>query len=154
MRERERDAQIAAIAAEFGIEATLESSFAPWVIVGRVDGRSFYLRERWGDYTLEVAGDDHPSVTSWTTGDPTSGITVRSGDATDLGPASSPPDYREALTLITVTIREFLRRRACDHPHRSAADWFCSRCGECLVDLAHPPAEPTPAERDGEGRRS
>ncbi|NTW39500.1 MAG: hypothetical protein HGA44_06355 [Cellulomonadaceae bacterium] len=146
---RERDRQIAAVAADLGIEATQANPYAPWVIEGRVDGRSFCMRERWDAYTLEVASDDDPTATPWTTGDPTRRITVCTGDATDLGPVDRPPDYRPALTFITVAIRGFLRRRTCDHPH-STGDWFCPRCGESLVDLTHPTAEPASASDDAE----
>lgn len=38
---------LAEAAAELSMEATEEVTAAPWVLVGLVDGRRFYLRERW-----------------------------------------------------------------------------------------------------------
>ncbi|NTW39504.1 MAG: hypothetical protein HGA44_06375 [Cellulomonadaceae bacterium] len=94
------------------------------------------MRERSDRYSIVIA-PDNPTIDPWNAPDGTQAITVRTGDASDLGTVG-PPDYRLALTVITESIRA--RRRTCPHPH-AEGDWFCSRCGQTLVDLTRPPAE-------------
>ncbi|GAA3817072.1 hypothetical protein CSO01_36710 [Cellulomonas soli] len=137
--QREREQRLVDIAADLGIEAREDNLYAPWVIVGRVDGRGFRMRERSDRYAIVIAPDDSPTIDPWNAPDGTQTITVRTGDASDLGNVG-PPDYRLALTVITETIRTFLRQRTCPHPHADG-DWYCPRCGLTLVDLTRPPAE-------------
>ena len=109
---------------------------APWVLVGAVDGRRFSLRERWGEWTLTIAPADDPDLDPWGAPESAAAITIASGSDTDLY-IGTPPDYGKAVTFVVATIRAYLRRQTCPHPH-SAADRYCPACGIPLVDEAAP----------------
>gem|GEM_PF-2041326 len=143
---------LAAAAAELDIEASEEVPGAPWVIVGRVDGRRYYLRDRWETYTVVVAPADDPDLDPWRAPASARLVVVRSGDSTDLF-TGRWVNYRRALRVIASVVRTQLRREACTHPHDDA-DRFCPACGVPLRDEAtpirpdrdHPQSED---ERDG-----
>jgi hypothetical protein len=122
---------VAAAAAELQIEATEESPGAPWVIVGRVDGRRFYLRERWEAYDISISPPDDPDLDPWRSD---RGTLVRSGVAGDLLTAGRV-DYRRALRVIAEAVRTQLRRETCAHPHADR-DRYCPACGLPLLDAA------------------
>lgn len=127
--------ELAEAAAELGVEVREEIPAAPWVLTGAVDGRAFYMRERWDTYDIVIAHDDNPTVQPWSDPD-TAGITIRSGDSRDLY-VGTPPDYGVALRFIVGAIREHLARTTCPHPAR-AGDRYCPRCGAPLTDPAQP----------------
>jgi hypothetical protein len=141
---RERDEAIAVAAAELQIEATEESPGAPWVIVGHVDGRRFYLRERWETYEIVISPADDPDLDPWRLD---SGILVRDGVAGDLLTAGRV-DYRRALRVVAEAVRNHLRRETCAHPHDDA-DRFCPACGLPMQDVAAP-ISPEPRGPEGE----
>jgi len=128
--------ELADAAERLGVEVREEVIAAPWVLLGAVDGRRFALRERWGEYTLTIAPDDEPDVDPW--GAPTDAavIVIAAGTEDDLY-FGTPPDYGKAVTFIVATIRTYLRRRSCTHPH-SPGDRYCPACGTPLVDEAQP----------------
>lgn len=119
------------VADELGVEASETVPAAPWVITGRVDGRRFYMRERWDVYSIVIAPDDQPDLDVWASDVP--GVTVQEGSIGDLVEPGGVIDYRVALPFIVGVIRVELRRRTCPHP-RLPVDRFCSRCGTPLVD--------------------
>ncbi|AEE47092.1 hypothetical protein [Cellulomonas fimi] len=109
---------------------------APWVLVDAVNGRRFALRERWGEYTLAIAPDDDPDLNPWGAPTESATITVASGTDDDLY-GGTPPDYSKTATFIAATVRTYLRRQACTHPH-NYGDRYCPACGWPLVDEAQP----------------
>ncbi len=123
----QRAASLERAAATLGVEATEELPAAPWVITGTVDGRTFYMRERWDSYSIVIAPDDHPGLDVWTSVDEP-GVVVREGAISDLVAADGATDYQVALPFVVSVIRSELRRRTCPHPTR-AGDEFCPRCG-------------------------
>jgi len=136
---RERAETLAADAAGLQIEANEESPGAPWVIVGRVDGRRFYLRDRWEAYTIVISPAGDPGLDPWRSD---SGVEVRSGRSGDLL-TDGRVDYRRALRVVAEAVRTHLRREACTHPHHDE-DRFCPACGLPLLD----PASPLTAQPD------
>lgn len=127
---------LAAAAAELDIEAFEEVPGAPWVITGRVDGRRYYLRDRWDSYTVVVAPANQPDLDPWRAPSGTRLVVVRSGDSSDLF-TGRWVNYRRVLRVIASVVRTQLRREACTHPH-SDADRFCPACGVPLRDEATP----------------
>lgn len=122
-------AALAAAAERLGVEATEVGLFAPWVIVGTLDGRAFSMRERWEAYEILVAPDDNPLLNPWGAPQGTEVILVASGTIDDL--YIGAPDYDRALTFIVAAIRSFLRRRTCTH---DLGGRYCPRCGTALID--------------------
>lgn len=129
--------QLADAAAELHIQAREELPLGPWVIVGTVDGRGFYLRERSDQYAIVIAADNTPTLDPWTA-DPQNTITIRTGTSDDLYDAAGT-DYRKALHHVAAAVRTYLRQSTCAHPHKTD-DRYCSACGLALVDPATPPA--------------
>lgn len=125
-----------AAAAELDIEATEEVPGAPWVITGRVDGRRYYLRDRWGTYTVVVAPAGQPDLDPWRAPAGARLIVVRSGDSADLF-TGRWVNHRRALRVVAAAVRTQLRREACAHPHGDV-DRFCPACGVPLRDEATP----------------
>lgn len=122
-----RKLEITQAAKRLGVEAHELIPAAPWVIVGAVEGRAFYMRERWEQYAIVIASDDEPAVQPW--GRPEArAITLRTGHADDLY-IGTPPDRGRAVDFIVEVIREYLRRASCAHPHR-AGDRYCPACGD------------------------
>jgi hypothetical protein len=134
--QRENLRDLAAAAAELDIEASEEVPGAPWVITGRVDGRRYYLRERWDTYTVVIAPADQPDLDPWGAPGGARLVVVRSGDSADLSTGRSV-NYRRTLRLIASVVRSQLRREACTHPHADV-DRFCPACGVPLRDEATP----------------
>ena len=115
------------LADELGVEASETVPAAPWVITGRVDGRGFYMRERWDVYSIVIAPDEHPGLDVWASVDEP-GVVVREGTISDLVASDGTVDYQVALPFVVSVIRSEIRRRTCPHPTR-AGDEFCPRCG-------------------------
>lgn len=140
---------LAAAAAELDIEATEEVPGAPWVITGRVDGRRYYLRDRWDTYAIVVAPADQPDLDPWRAPDGARLVVVRKGDSSELA-TGRWVNYRRALRVIASVVRTQLRREACAHPHGDA-DRFCPACGVPLRDEATPirPEGDDPGLEDG-----
>lgn len=133
-RTRQENAEdLAEAAADLEIEATEEVSGAPWVIVGRVEGRRFYLRERWDTYTVVISPPDDPDLDPWRSD---RGVLVRSGGSGDLL-TGGRVEYRRALRVVAEAVRTHVRRERCPHPH-AEGDWFCPTCGVALRDRATP----------------
>lgn len=130
---REHVEAIAVAAAELRIDATEESPGAPWVIVWRVDGRRFYLRERWETYEIVISPANDPDLDPWRS-DP--GVLIRRGVAADLLTAGRA-NYRRALRVVAEAVRTHLRRETCAHPYDDA-DRFCPACGSPMQDAAAP----------------
>jgi hypothetical protein len=128
---RDQAAKLATAAAELQIEATEEVPGAPWVIVGRVDGRRFYLRERWEAYTIVISPADDPDLDPWRSD---LGVLVRGGDAADLL-ADGRVDYGRALRVVAEAVRTHMRRETCPHSHADQ-DRFCRACGLPLMNRA------------------
>ncbi|MFS0699585.1 hypothetical protein AB6N24_06380 [Cellulomonas sp. 179-A 4D5 NHS] len=120
-------------AAELGITAREDSAGSPWVILGTIDGRAFYMRERWAEYDIVIAPDDNPGAQPWEAPAAAPTIIVRSGLLADLQPTSL--SYRHALTFIVGEVRSYVRRQRCDHPC-APGDRYCRACGSALVDPA------------------
>jgi hypothetical protein len=140
----ERAAQLEQVAAELGVEAVERVPAAPWVISGFVDGRAFYMRERWDVYSIVIAPDDRPGLDVWSMADEP-GVVVREGPVTDLVSHGGRVDYRVALPFVVAAVRADLRRRTCPHPARPGDD-FCPRCGSPVVPVAPAPGSGREAE--------
>lgn len=126
----QRELTLAQVAGELGVEAAEEVPAAPWVITGVVDGRGFYMRERWDAYSIVIAPDDRPGLDVWSAiGEP--GLLVHEGTVSDLLDPGGQIDYRVALPFVVDVIRSELRRRTCPHPS-GPGDQFCPRCGSAL----------------------
>ncbi|MBB2924094.1 hypothetical protein [Cellulomonas cellasea] len=131
---RARESELAAIAAELDAVAVEESPGAPWAITGAVDGRAFYMRERWDQYEVVIAPDSDPALQPWSAPIETPTIVVRSGVITDLQ-SRAAIDYRTAMTVIVGEVRAYLRRMTCSHPSQPG-DAYCRMRGRALVDPA------------------
>lgn len=127
--------EVALAAAELGATARQEIPAFPWVIVGEVDGRAFYLRERSEVYEVVVAPDATPSQSPWSAGAVT-GISVVAGVSDDLLEGGGPSPAR-AVRVAVGAVRTWLRRRACAHD-QDPGDRYCRHCGLALVDPALP----------------
>lgn len=125
--QRENMQALAAAAAEPEIEAFEEVPGAPWAITGRVDGRRYYLRDRWDTNTVVVSPADQPDLNPWRGPGSARLIVVRSGDSADLF-TGRWVNYRRALREFASAVRTQMRREACEHPHDDA-DRFCPACG-------------------------
>lgn len=132
--ERERQELERWLAAEPGVVAERTCPAAPEVWEGRVDERSFYFRERGGEWRIEL--DLRPDgrfarrIVRWSADgeweteqtELTSGDVIARGVLEDLG-----DDAVERLSFIVRTVRDRLRREACDHADARA---WCPDCGE------------------------
>lgn len=113
-------------------DAHIAVNGAPFVITGTVDGRAFYLRERHGNYRVDIAPDTNPTADIWA--DRSDGeITVTQGDESDF--------YRDgtfspglALRIAATAIRSHLDRAACDHAQRGTHR-YCPDCGDTRPDF-------------------
>ncbi len=144
--QRKKAEALHAAAAELEIEVSEEIPGAPWVLVGRIDGRRFYLRERWESYTIVIAPVEAPDFDPWSADADGAAVVVRSGDASDLYVAGRV-DYRRALRVIAGAVRSHLLRENCAHVRAAPQDRFCSACGTLLTDLSLPErAEAAPAD--------
>lgn len=123
--------RIAGAAAALHMTADVQSTWAPWVITGTVDGHAFHLRERSQLYVLRLATQpERPNE------DPADGTEIKAGLIGDLS-GEHGPDITIALRFIAATIRTHLRQAECPHPH-APGDRYCPRCGTPLVDAAQP----------------
>lgn len=134
--QRENATALNATAAELAIEVSEEVPGAPWVLVGRIDGRRFYLRERWESYAIVVASAETPDIDPWGAEAGQPSVLVRSGDAADLY-AAGRVDYPRALRVVAAAVRTHLRRETCAHPEADEGR-FCTSCGQGLIDPALP----------------
>lgn len=108
-REQERAEVTAWLTAHPGVTAEQTTEYAPEQWQGTVDERSFYFRERHGEWRIEL--------------DP-EGTVIAEGREADLGQTSL-----QHLEFIVRTIREHMTREACSH---QGAVNFCPTCG-CRV---------------------
>jgi hypothetical protein len=130
----EDDAIAVWLAGQRGVDARRTSWFAPEQWEGTVDGRTFYFRERWGSWRIELdmmpsgryaqrlagVADDGEFVT-----EPVpvmEGEIIACGDESSLG--DGPADH---IAFIIQTIRDHLRRVCCGH---DGARMFCPGCGQ------------------------
>lgn len=123
--------EIADAAAALHMKADVQSTWAPWVITGAVDGHAFHLRERSQIYVLRLATEpDRPDE------DVADGTEIKAGLIGDLS-GEDGPDNTIALRLIAASIRTHLRQATCAHRH-APDDRYCPACGTPLVDPAQP----------------
>jgi hypothetical protein len=131
------DAQaVAAEALALGATAYLEIPGAPWVIVGEVAARGFFLHERGGGWRVAISPDDMPDVDPWAL-NTTDIIALKTGTLAELLDEDGVFSATRAVHVAVAAVRAFLRQRDCEHPH-GADDRYCSRCGVALVDPALP----------------
>ena len=126
-------AELAQAAAEFNVDAEVRSSAFPFVVAGTCDGRSFFLRERHGQWRIEVAAD--PDCADLWGISEALGIEVAVGDAADLCDADGTSSPVVALRLAVRAVRLSALRANCSHEQPSEASHsFCRRCGTPLDD--------------------
>lgn len=130
-RAQEQNA-LAAHAVELRVQARVEVEFAPFVLVGTVDGRGFYLRERHGLWRVTVAGDDDPGSDPWKADPSVLTLDIADGDAGRLLDDDGFGAVR-ALDVAVAAVRTFLRQRECRHARAESGDRFCAACGTALV---------------------
>ncbi len=123
----EEYASLSRKAEELGVEAEIACLRAPFVIVGNIDGRGFYLRERHDVYRVTISDDDNPGANPWGDTEYTSQLDIAQGDRSDFD------NDGEALEIAVAAVRTYLRRRACTQPHDSSSSRYCSNCGEALI---------------------
>jgi len=132
LRHEQRMERFDAEAFALGVEARIEVSAAPFVIVGTCEGRGFYLRERHGGYRVTIAPDDDPGSDPWAADPTETSIEVAAGDAVefDSGGFFSPA---MALRIAVTAVRTALARNTC--PHRSVGtDPYCPLCGVAVAE--------------------
>lgn len=127
--------EVALAAAELGTTARQVIPAFPFVVVGEVGGRAYYLKERSEVYEVVVAPDATPRESPWSAG-AGHGITVVAGVSDDLLQGDGPSPAR-AVHVAVGAVRAWLRRRACTHNH-DRGDRYCRHCGLALVDPALP----------------
>ena len=127
--------EVALAAAELGATARQVIPAFPWVIVGEVSGRAYYLAERSEVYEVVVAPDATPSESPWSAA-AGHGISVVAGVSDDLLEGGGPSPAR-AVRVAVGAVRTWLRRRACAHD-QDDGDRYCRQCGLALVDPALP----------------
>lgn len=132
-REAERAEVEAWIAAHPGVEARQTTEIAPEQWEGRVDGRSFYFRERHGHWRIEldlepdghfanrVVGTDEDGKMITESVEATSGAVIAEGVDSALG--ATDLDH---LEFIVRTIQEHVTGETCPHV---GAIVFCPTCG-------------------------
>lgn len=137
--EAERAEIEAWIAAHPGIEARQTSEFAPERWEGRVDGRSFYFRERHGYWRIELdlqpdgrfvnrlVGTDEDGKMITEPVETTSGTVIAEGVESALGATAL-----DHLEFIVRTIREHITGETCPH---ADAIVFCPTCGARCGDM-------------------
>ncbi len=121
-----------------GVAAKRTCFAAPEVWEGSVDGRSFYFRERHGEWRIEIdlAPDGHFAQRYVGTNEDgemitdavelTSGTEIARGLESDLGTGAV-----EHLDFIVRRVREFIRGETCTHP---GARQYCPDCGTRIPD--------------------
>lgn len=117
-----------------GVVAERTCFAAPEVWEGTIDGRSFYFRERHGEWHIEIdltpnghfgqrwVGTDASGEMVTEPVELTSGPEIAHGIDTDLGTGAV-----EHLDFIVRRVRDVLRTETCTH---SAARAFCPDCGK------------------------
>lgn len=131
--EQEMDAVDDWVAAHPGVEAKRTCWFAPEQWEGRIDGRSFYFRERHGMWRIEIdiapdgtfvdryvgRSEDGEMITEPV--ELTSGEIIAEGMEGALG--DGPVEH---LRFIVETVRAHLNQTTCTHPR---AERYCPACG-------------------------
>ena len=122
--EQEREA-VAVRAREMGAQAKIEIHGCPFVITGVVDGRAFYLRERWEAWRVTVAPADNPLADVWRDRD-AGEIDIAEGFSSDFFTHDGKYSPVLALGVAVREVRDYLRRCAC---HHTRAAVYCPDCG-------------------------
>lgn len=123
----ERERAFKKEAARLGVSIETHGGGAPYIIVGSVRGRAFYLRERGDWWTVEIAGDREPLRSPWWNGEDES-IVVGEGSARELEEGEGGAEGFEitALKTAVAAVTTFLQRRECPHPGNTQ---WCPECG-------------------------
>lgn len=119
------EAEFASEADRLGVNVESHGGGAPYLIIGSVDGRAFFLRERGEVWHVEIAGDLNPERNPWRY-DGEASIVVAEGSTQQLEADDEAGFEITALRIAVEAVRTFLLRRACEHP--GAGEW-CQRCG-------------------------
>lgn len=115
------EAEFSAAADALGAHIEQHGGGAPYIIIGNVDGQSFYFRERSDWWTVEIA--DLKNGETWRYDTASILVAEGSSDAlVDAGAGYEPV----ALRIAVEAVRTFLTRRACTHPGEST---WCADCG-------------------------
>jgi len=109
-----RDA-VAHAAHELGLDAREAVPGVPWVIVGTIDGRGFYLRERHEEYEVIIAPDDDPGTDPWASPPEQLTLVITSGDVRDLIDQRGRYSPERALRVAAAAVRTYQCQRACTH---------------------------------------
>lgn len=114
---------------ELNIQAKIEVSGAPFVIVGNVDGRGFYLRERHGEYRVTIAPNSDPSSNPWDSQGEV--IDIVSGSESEFSTDKNKLFSIKALEISVSSVRAYLRQIQCQHD--SVNTRYCPNCGKELI---------------------
>ena len=128
---------VAQAARELGTVARQESPGAPWVIVGTVDGRGFYLTGRSEIYRVVLAPDGQPGLDPWSAPPTDRVLTVAQGVTADFLDDTGDIDARKAVHTAVAAARTYLRQPVCTHPG-DPTDRYCRQCGTPLTNPALP----------------
>lgn len=124
------------LANEPGVRAERTCTMAPEVWEGTIDGRTFFFRERHGEWRIEIdlVPDGHIAQRYVGTGadgemitepvELTSGPVIAEGFEGQLGDTAV-----DHLAFIVRTVRGFIRGESCLHPLARA---FCADCGAAM----------------------
>lgn len=130
MSRAEESTQFQEEAAELGVsDAQIRALGCPLVVSGKIDGRSFFLRERHGIYRVECAPEHAPEVDLWSSD--MDGVIVKEGVEGDLIEQGDPPAVR-ALKVAACAVRSYLRAYSCEHRMIPTGALFCPWCGKEL----------------------
>lgn len=99
------------VAAALGVEgAEIRVIACPLVVSGTLDGRFFYLRERWGEYRVCVADDEDPLRDVWA--DPGAPeVEVASGVESDFDGDGGLGVAAAALTVAVAAVKDYVAER-------------------------------------------
>ena len=112
-------------AQELNVKADIACQMAPFVIVGEVDGRAFYLRERHDKYRVTIASDDHPTTNPWNAPPEEPQIDIQYGDISEF------QNVGEALEIAVRAVRQYQQQQQC--PHLIEPNYlYCPLCGIAL----------------------
>ncbi|KXP03899.1 hypothetical protein AXK60_19265 [Tsukamurella pseudospumae] len=120
------------LSTEPDVEASRTVMACPEVWEGRIDGHSFYFRERHGDWRIELDLAPNGTFAERVVGTEdgefiTEPVELESGEVIAEGVDSQLGDSAvEHLALIVRTVRDHLRSGGCQHP---GAARFCPSCG-------------------------
>jgi hypothetical protein len=119
------EAAFASEAERLGASIESHGGGAPYLIIGSVDGRAFFLRERGDAWHVEIAGDEDPENNPWRAGNQAS-IVVAEGSTQQLEADEEAGFEITALRIAVEAVRTFLLRRTCEHFGEGA---WCPKCG-------------------------